>query len=266
MEAAFKELGLTVIPYGELHGAQALADVTGIIRSIKPTIVNSYVNQIYDVFNKLGSGHSIRKCIINGEPIYPAFRRLIEKMSGSKVYDNYGSMEFSGFAIAQSHGQEYMKIFDDGLLIEVLKEDGRPSRYGSGRIVVTDTTNTSLPLIRYLIGDEVEIVKKPDGNYIKVFGRSDDHILLHGEVESKREIEEAVFDILGHPSYFFTVSKITPSCKDNIELNILKKNSYATSLEKSLKARLPFLCRIRWVDSDIPRTSTGKFRHFLDTR
>lgn len=266
MEAAFRGLGLAVIPYGEVSTASRLNEACDLIRRMKPNVINSYVNQTYDVLSHLGKGHAIERCIVNGEVLPSSFKNSMERISGVSIYDNYGSMEFSGFAISQSPRDEYLKVFDRGLFIEVVGADGRASLTGRGRIVVTDLLNYSMPFLRYMLGDEVELIRQGGDVFIKIFGRADDHVLIHGEVESRRHLEEAALEILGHPHFFFLLSKQRPDLKDRIDLHVLKGRSRSLRLEQDLKGRFPFLSGIRWISSEVPRTATGKFRHFLDQR
>ena len=46
-------------------------------------MINAYTNQLFDLFALLGRKHSIRRCLVNGEPLWPEYRKRIEKMGGS---------------------------------------------------------------------------------------------------------------------------------------------------------------------------------------
>jgi phenylacetate-CoA ligase len=82
----------------------------------------------------------------------PASRALIEKAFGCKVFDKYGSREFSGLAY-ESDAHNGHLVVAEGYIIEVLV-DGRPAQPGEvGEIVVTDLNNFCMPFIRYRIGD-----------------------------------------------------------------------------------------------------------------
>jgi len=231
MDAAFKEIGLTVIPYGEVRTKEQLDEVLGIIRKVRPNVINSYVNQSFEIFSKLRRGHGVDKCIINGEVLPDKLKDDLRKISGTAIHNNYGSMEFSGFAIAQSPEDGYMKVFPRGLFIEVVDKNGKPAACGRGSIVVTDLCNNSMPFLRYALGDEVELIREGKNLFIKVFGRSDDHILIHGEIESMRYIEEIALDVLGHPFFFFVMTKQKPSFKDKI-IKFSKSNKRVSKTPK----------------------------------
>jgi len=266
METAFKQMGVTVIPLGEISDENKLNEAIYIIDKLKPNIINSYVNQVYDIFIKVKQKHNIQKCILNGEPLVKNFKNLIERISGAKVYNNYGSMEFSGFAIAQNPKDAYLRLFEDGLFIEVLKENGKADIVGKGKIIVTDLTNYSMPFIRYILGDEVDIKLINNKRVIKIFGRGDNYILLHGEVESKKAIIETLLRLLGHPNFSLVIYKDRLTYKDKIILNIYAECKNLMNLKNIVKKYLPFITNIRIPHQRILRTSTGKFRHFVDLR
>jgi phenylacetate-CoA ligase len=81
-----------------------------------------------------------------------ASRRLIEEAFGCRVFDKYGSREFSGIAYeCEAHTGHH--VVGEGYIVEILR-DGVPARPGEvGEVVITDLNNYCLPFIRYRIGD-----------------------------------------------------------------------------------------------------------------
>jgi phenylacetate-CoA ligase len=79
-------------------------------------------------------------------------RKLIEEAFGCKVFDKYGSREFSGIAYeCDAHTGHH--VIGEGYIVEVL-QGGEPARPGEiGEVVITDLNNFCLPFIRYRIGD-----------------------------------------------------------------------------------------------------------------
>ncbi|MBI5480541.1 MAG: phenylacetate--CoA ligase family protein, partial [Deltaproteobacteria bacterium] len=82
-------------------------------------------------------------------------RRVIEEAFGCRVYDKYGSREFSGIAYeCEAHAGHH--VVAEGYIVEVLR-DGRPAAPGeTGEVVITDLNNFCMPFIRYRIGDLAE--------------------------------------------------------------------------------------------------------------
>ncbi len=84
-------------------------------------------------------------------------RKIIEEAFGCRVFDKYGSREFSGIAYeCEAHAGHH--VVGEGFIVEILK-DGRPAKPGEiGEVVITDLNNYCLPFIRYRIGDLAEAV------------------------------------------------------------------------------------------------------------
>lgn len=90
--------------------------------------------------------------ISSAQQLTPVTRAKIESLFGTKVYDKYGSREFSGIAY-QCNQSDYHHVQDESYIVEILVE-GRTALPGEvGEIVITDLNNFSVPLIRYRIGD-----------------------------------------------------------------------------------------------------------------
>jgi phenylacetate-coenzyme A ligase PaaK-like adenylate-forming protein len=269
IDDALKKMGVCTIPAGSIKTKEHLNFVIKAIKELKPTVVESYVNEIFDVFAILGRRHSIKKCILTGEYLSKEFCRTISKIGNVQVYNNYGSMEFSGFAISEHPQDEYMRLFEDGLYIEVLREDGSISELGRGRIVITDLENTCMPFIRYILGDRVEIIKRGKRKYIKVLGRIEDFLLVDGEPFSKIEIINTLQKVLSHPNFFIVIDKNKETYKDRVLINILPQDrDKKDEIFEAIKREFPFvhLVDIRIYSGNIPKTSTGKYKHIIDLR
>jgi len=77
---------------------------------------------------------------------------VIERAFGCRVFDKYGSREFSGIAYeCEAHAGHH--VVSEGYIVELLV-DGRPAEPGeTGEVVVTDLNNYAMPFLRYRIGD-----------------------------------------------------------------------------------------------------------------
>ncbi|MFA5038961.1 MAG: hypothetical protein WC732_04710 [Candidatus Omnitrophota bacterium] len=269
MEEAFRRLGVTVIPFGIIRTRPQMLEAIAIIKRFKPSVINSYTNQLYGVLEQLKNGHSVNKCIVNGEPLFAGYKRNIEKYFGVRIYNNYGSMEFSGFAMTAGRPKESMKLFDEGLFIEILKDDGETAEQGKGRIIITDLENLCVPLIRYCLGDRVELKYEKGEGRLTVFGRTNDSILIDGEIFSKREILESLQEILARPDFFLVIGKNPRSYKDTLVLHL--RPSHAAKQKEIFKRwnvarKAGDLLRIRLSSVAVPKNSTGKFQHIIDAR
>jgi phenylacetate-CoA ligase len=101
-----------------------------------------------------------RALFATGEILFPRLRRLIESVFRSPVLDSYGQMERTA-AICQCPAGGYHVNSDYGVL-EI--EDLRPVESGRsfiGRAVGTSLHNPVMPLVRYDIGDRIEVDASP---------------------------------------------------------------------------------------------------------
>ena len=79
-------------------------------------------------------------------------RELIENNLNCKVYDKYGSREFSGIAYeCNKHFGHH--VVAENYIVEILKDKEPAKENEVGEIVITDLNNYCMPLIRYRIGD-----------------------------------------------------------------------------------------------------------------
>ena len=95
----------------------------------------------------------VRAVVTSGEQLYPWQRELIEEVFSCRVFDRYGSREFS-ITAQECPEHDGLHIFTDLLHVELIREDGSPAGPGEeGEIVVTDPLNRVMPFIRYRTGD-----------------------------------------------------------------------------------------------------------------
>jgi len=269
METAFKAAGAGVIPLGPISSPEKVLEAASLIAALKPTMINAYTNQLFDLFALLGRKHSVRRCLVNGEPLWPEYRKRIEQMGGIYIHDHYGAMEVSGLGVAIKPDDEYMKIVADGLLLEVLEDSGKASEGGVGDLLVTDLNNTSMPFIRYRLGDRVELIRRQGALLIKVLGRTQESLLLNGVVVIKEELIRTVNDFLGHPSFFFVVDKHPLQYYDKLIINVTgspRKRLEALTTIVVKKLGVDNCIDVRLHEGMIPRTVNGKIKYFIDAR
>jgi phenylacetate-CoA ligase len=85
--------------------------------------------------------------ICSGEFLTEENRALIESTFGCKVFNRYGSREFSVIA-SECHVHQGMHVSAENLLVEVVA-DGNSGPGIEGEIIVTDLRNLAMPMIRY---------------------------------------------------------------------------------------------------------------------
>jgi phenylacetate-CoA ligase len=99
----------------------------------------------------------LREARTFGELLEPRVRQACREVWGVKVVDMYSSQEV-GYLALQCPDTDHYHVQSENVLVEVLGDDGQPSRPGEvGRLVVTSLHNFAMPLLRYDIGDYAEV-------------------------------------------------------------------------------------------------------------
>jgi phenylacetate-CoA ligase len=146
----------TFIPVFEMNDA-SLEQMIKTVEAARPVLLDGYAEALDFIAHYLKrrpGGMSVKpKAIMTSAQTLPeASRRIIEETFGCKVFDKYGSREFSGIAYeCEAHGGHH--VVGEGYIVEILK-GGQPAAPGeAGEVVITDLNNYCLPFIRYRIGD-----------------------------------------------------------------------------------------------------------------
>jgi phenylacetate-CoA ligase len=148
------------------------------IRKHDPVLVDGYAESLNFLAQYVASGgtpgFSPKAMMSSAQELPEHTRRTIEEGFGTRVFDKYGSREFSGIAYQCDASSDH-HVMDESYIVEILV-DNRPALPGEvGEIVVTDLNNYSVPLIRYRIGDLAEAVDNsqpcPCGRGLSRIGR-----------------------------------------------------------------------------------------------
>ena len=126
------------------------------IRSHKPVLVDGYAESLNFLASYVKDGNdagfSPLAIMSSAQALPDNVRDHIEKGFDTRVFDKYGSREFSGIAYQCKASRDH-HVMAESYIVEILVE-GRPAQPGEvGEIVITDLNNYSVPLIRYRIGD-----------------------------------------------------------------------------------------------------------------
>lgn len=91
-----------------------------------------------------------------GEVVTPELRARCLEAWGAPLVDMYSCQE-AGYLALQCPTGEHYHVQSESVVLEILREDGRPCEPGEiGKVVVTSLHNFAMPLIRYEIGDFAE--------------------------------------------------------------------------------------------------------------
>lgn len=122
----------------------------------RPVLIDGYAESFHYIAEYLRRRGPLalqpKGIISSAQALDDESRKLIESAFGCRVFDKYGSREFSGIAYeCEAHDGHH--VVAESYVVEVLR-DGRPALPGEvGEVVITDLNNLCLPFIRYRIGD-----------------------------------------------------------------------------------------------------------------
>lgn len=120
-----------------------------------------------------------------GETMPPGGRARLAKAFGSTTIDVYGASEFQVIAVGCPF--DWLHVNEDWVILEPVDEASRPvpAGHSSHTVLLTDLADRVQPIIRYDLGDSVQV--RPDpcpcGSpllAIRVTGRRDDLVVLRG--------------------------------------------------------------------------------------
>lgn len=125
------------------------------IESHRPVLVDGYAEAFDFLARHLrgqGLEHAPKAVMSSAQSLPQHSREVIERAFGCRVFDKYGSREFSGIAYeCEAHAGHH--VVSEGYIVELLV-DGRPAEPGeTGEVVITDLNNYAMPFLRYRIGD-----------------------------------------------------------------------------------------------------------------
>lgn len=126
---------------------------------------------------------SLRSCNSFGEVLDPEVRAICRRVWDVPIIDSYSTIEI-GMVALQCPEYEHYHTMDEGVLVEILDEHGKPCPPGGvGRVVLTSLHSFAMPLIRYAIGDFAEVGEPcPCGRGLpvlkRILGRTRDMLIL----------------------------------------------------------------------------------------
>lgn len=204
-----------------------------------------------------------------GEILPADVRQLCVAAWDVKMTDIYSSQEI-GFIAIECPEQGQLHVLTDGVLLEVLDDNGNACQVGeTGQVVVTPLLNYGSPLIRYALGDFAEVgAPCPCGRSMpvlkKVLGRQRNMLIKPdgSRLWPSFAVREWAQDVP------LTQFQFVQKTVDRIEARLVCDRPLTNSEEARLVAALhqrltyPFNIDIHYLDV-IPRSKSGKFEDFM---
>jgi phenylacetate-CoA ligase len=213
-------------------------------------------------------------------------RKEIESRYGMKAYDIYGLTEIIGPGVAfECEAQDGLHVNEDLFYAEIIDPvTGKHVPAGEkGELVFTTLTKEGTPLLRYRTRDITYFMTEPCScgrSTVKIhrlFGRTDDMLIIRGVNVFPSQIEHALIEIEGtEPQYLIIVDR-GPSHMDEVELQVEVKQDFFSDetkdleglrcrIESVMKSKLQIGLKVKLVEPKTIERSTGKAKRVIDRR
>ncbi|MFB9267344.1 phenylacetate--CoA ligase family protein [Bradyrhizobium erythrophlei] len=215
----------------------------------------------------------LKQVITISENLKPEVRSAVRHAWGVPLVDIYSTREI-GYIALQCPDHEHYHIQSEHVFVEVVNEEGQPCAPGEvGKLLVTSLHNLAMPLIRYDIGDFVEVGPPcPCGRGLpvinRILGRTQNMLIMPSgqrrwPLLSSANIESMLEIAPGIRQY-----QLVQKAPDLIELRLAVTRALGADAEARLaewvrtKLGAPFRVVFAYFD-EIPRTAAGKFEDFV---
>jgi phenylacetate-CoA ligase len=231
----------------------------------------------------------VRIIITAGEVVSPQTRLDLERMWGAEVFDLYGTMEtlvWSSIDCSVSRangGSGGMHIWDDAIVLEVIRPDGTPCVDGEyGELTFTSWVCDVGPKFRYRMGDRVAITSEPCAcgldtpRLLPLSGRLDDCLRIRGQNIWPGSLEEAVRQSLpGCSDYVLVADRVDDRDRLQLLLNERAGTAISRAAVSNARQRLKAMLGVT-IDVELASASAvsalngsganGKTRRIVDRR
>jgi phenylacetate-CoA ligase len=228
----------------------------------------------------------VRIGVFGAEPWTIEMRKEIEERLDIKAFEAYGLTELMGPGVAfDCPAQDgFLHINEDHILAEIVDPvTGEVLPYGTkGELVFTAIQRRAMPLLRYRTRD-ITLLKREKcecGRTLikmeKVYGRSDDMLIISGVNVFPSQIESLLLDQKGiEPQYVIIVRK--KGYLDTLEVNVEAKpdifqagagkiKEVEQSIEAHMRGLIGIGIKIRLVSPGTITRSEGKAQRVIDER
>lgn len=283
-----KRLGANIIPMSSGNTQKQLM----VMKAFGSTILTctpSYA--LYMAEEAAESGIDIRSMKLKAgcfgaEPWSENMRKEIEAKYGIDAYDIYGLTEITGPGVAfECEAKDGLHINEDFFYPEIIDPvSGMVLPYGEkGELVFTTLVKEGTPLIRYRTRDVTFLRRESCScgrttiKMNRLFGRTDDMLIIRGVNVFPSQIEHALIEIEGTDPHYLIIVDRGPSHLDEVELQVeVKKDLFGdetknlealrNKIEGVMKSKLGIALKVKLVEPKTIERSIGKAKRVIDRR
>ena len=234
------------------------------LKHFKPQEIFAYPSSIYAIANFIVRNQlepiRLKLIMTTAENLLPQQRDIIKAAFHAPIVNQYGCTEMAFFCSDFPDGN--MKFHPEHGFAEVQDKDGVIRDSGEGDLLATGFINFSMPVIRYLVGDRINLSERDtQGRQVlsEVHGRTDDIIYRKDGTPVGR------LDPIFKGGSGILCAQIIQNADASVILKLVRDNNYQPNngdelileLKKRLGSELPITLEL--VD-DIAKEKNGKFR------
>jgi len=282
-----ERVGASVIPISSGNTKRQIK----IMQDFKTTVLvgtPSYAMLIADTIVEMGinpNSLSLKYGLFGAEPWSDAMRRELEQKLKIIATDNYGLSEVMGPGVAgECLEREGLHLAEDHFLVELINPDTlEPVKPGeTGEMVITTLTKEAFPVIRYRTRDLTRITAAPCPcgrtmrRMSRVFGRTDDMLIIRGVNVFPQQIETVLFEIEGvAPHYQIIIDRkgaldettVNVEVSESIFFDEMKKQTeLKETIKKRLASELGISVEVKLVEKKTLERFEGKAKRVIDNR
>jgi phenylacetate-CoA ligase len=244
--------------------------------SFAETLIEAYPKLTGNPVSELG----IEKLLLSGEPGVgiPSIRKRMEETFGGK-WNDYLMINSEGFS-SSCTADEYQGLHEVALDLSIWSEDlvdpdtKKPIEVKDGAIgegLITSLVREGLPLVKYALGDIIQVFTKScecgypgPGNRIRHIGRLNDRLFIEGvgvfPVVVRDVITSFIPKVTGAMRIILTEPppNVTPPLKIKVEYGSGMEPGQLPDLAKEIEERMSQLYRIRSQVEFVPPESLGR--------
>jgi phenylacetate-CoA ligase len=283
-----KRLGANIIPMSSGNTQKQLMVMQAFSSTIL-TCTPSYALYMAEEAAESGidvKSMKLRAGCFGAEPWSENMRKEIEAKYGIDAYDIYGLTEITGPGVAfECEAKDGLHINEDFFYPEIIDPaTGQVLPDGEkGELVFTTLVKEGTPLIRYRTRDVTFLRREPCScgrttvKMNRLFGRTDDMLIIRGVNVFPSQIEHALIEIEGTDPHYLIIVDRGPSHLDEVELQVeVKKELFGdetknlealrNKIEGVMKSKLGIALRVKLVEPKTIERSIGKAKRVIDRR
>ncbi len=282
-----ERIGATVIPMSggnTKRQVQVMKDFGSTILCCTP----SYALYMAEVAEDVGINFKALKLkagAFGAEPWSESMRREIEGKLNLNAYDIYGLSEVIGPGVsAECEEKNGLHIFEDHFIPEIINpETGEVLPPGKkGELVLTTIMKEATPVIRYRTRDITSLNYDPcpcgrtHARMSRVFGRSDDMLIIRGVNVFPSQIEQILMRIEGtEPHYQIVVDRRGPLDEIEVQVEVVPEifsdeikrlETLERKIEEEIREDLTIGAKVTLVEPKTIQRSEGKAKRVVDKR